>query len=273
MSYGTKMYYPEGVVDLVLTGDYASQGDILGYSSGWKLADADAATNIYGQYIALNNGRAGDKIKACKKILLYDEDAPYTADAPYYLSGTAGGVTATRPATDGDLIQLVGKALDTTRLLLSIKEPQEFEIFIPANGGFDSTGEAGIGTEDTGWYGPQIDNVGEVVGFVGRFPSGLISVDVAKVIYNSLNASAYDVDVTIVRAYDGAANNQDTGTTITADDFDVADADNILLPQTITTAFDSGLIAPNACFAVKLDPDGITADVQVLGLYIRGFKV
>jgi hypothetical protein len=157
--------------------------------------------------------------------------------------------------------------------MIDLKEPVEFEMFIPANGVFSSTGETGTGTEDTGWYGPQVDGATEVVGFVGRFPSGLISVDLVRVIYNSINASAYDTDVTVVRAYDGAANNQDTGTAITADDFDIADADNILLYQSITAAFDSGFICPNACFAVKLDPDAITADVQVLGLYIRGFKL
>jgi hypothetical protein len=276
MSYPTKILYPERVTELTLktlsTLD-VSPGDLLGYSSGWVLADADAATNIYAQYIALQGGKSNSTIKACKKCVFFDEDAPYTANTAQYLSGTAGGITETRPATDGDLIQVVGRSLDTTRCMIDLKEPVEWEMFIPANGGFDSTGEAGIGTEDTGWYGPQVDAATEVVGIVGRFPSGLISVDVAKVVYNSINASAYDTDVTIVRAYDGAANNQDTGTAITADDFDVADADNIIQYQTITAAFDAGLIAPNACFSVKLDPDGITADVQVLGLYLRGFKV
>lgn len=269
---GTKIFYPEKVVDLVLAAQ-VSPLDLIGYSTGWKLADADTATNIYAQYIALQGGDSEDQIKACKKCLLYDEDAPYTADTAYYLSGTAGGVTTTRPATDGDMIQVVGRALDTTRLLLDIGEPKEFEIFIPANGGFDSTGEAGIGTEDTGWYGPQVDGATEVVGFTGRLPSGLVSVDLVRVVYNSINASAYDTDVTVVRAYDGAANNQDTGTAITADDFEQADADDKLLYQDITAAFDTGFVAPNANFAVKLDPDGITADLQVLGLYIRGFKV
>ena len=269
---GTKMFFPEGVVELVLAGDVGPQ-ELIGYSSGWKRADADAATNIYAQYIAMQGGVSGDKIKACKKCLLFDEDAPYTANAAYYLSGTAGYSRTRRSTTDGDMIQLVGRALDTTRLLLNIKEPEEFEMFIPCNGGFDSSSEAGIGTQDTGWFGPQIDNAGEVVGIVGRFPSGLISVDLARVVYNSINASGYDTDVTVVRAYDGAANNQDTGTAITTDDFDVDDADNKLLYQDITAAFDAGFIVPNACFSVKLDPDGITSDVQVLGLYIRGFKV
>ena len=268
---GTKIFYPEKMVDVILAGDSVYPGALIGYSSGWKLADADTATNIYAQYVALNGGNTGDKIKACKKCMLYDEDAPYTANTAQYLSGTAGATTETRPSTDGDMVQVVGRSIDTYRCVIDIAEPKEFEMFLtPA---FDSTGEAGVGTEDSGWYGRQIDNAGEVVGFTGRFPSGLVSIDLVRVVYNSINASAYDTDVTVVRAYDGAANDQDTGTAITADDFDIADADNKLLYQSITAAFDSGFVAPNACFSVKLDPDAITADAQIIGLYIRGFKV
>ncbi len=274
MAHATKTLFPEGVVELALTGAEVSPGDLLGYSGGWVLADADAAANIYGQYIAMQHGLAGATIKACKKCLLFDEDAPWTANTAQYLSGTAGKTTETRPATDGDLIQIVGRSLDTSRCLMEITAPREFELFIPATNYHTALGEGAEynGAEDAGWFGPQIDNAGEIVGFVGRFPSGLVSVDVARVIYNSINASAFDQDVTIVRAYDGAANNQDTGTAITAGDWN-EDADNKLLYQNVVAAFDAGLIAPNACFAVKLDPDGITNDATVLGLYIRGFKV
>lgn len=267
--------YSEKTVDLVIkSGTQVSKGDLLGYSSGWVKADADAASYIYAQYIALQGlvGDGSSKIKACKKCQLYDSDAPYTANYPYYVSGTAGGITVTRPATDGDLIQIVGRSQDTSRCLIDIKDPVEWELFIPANGGFCSTGEAGIGTEDTGWYGPQIDNAAEVVGIVGRLPSGLVSLDVARIIYNNVGGSALDMDVTVVRGYDGADNNQDTGTAITTGDWN-ADTDNKLLYQNVVAAFDTGFVVPNACFAVKLDPDGITADAQVIGLYLRGFKV
>ena len=268
---GIVVLYPEKIVDLVVADPQVSALDILGYSSGWKKADADTATNIYGQYIALQNGPLGAKIKACKKCMLYDEDAPFIANTAYYLSGTAGAYTTTRPATDGDMIQIVGRALDTKRLMLDIKEPQEFEMFITPSV-YDTTGEAGAWTTDAGWTGPQVDAVGELVFFTGRMPSGLISIDTARVIYNSIGASAYDTDVTVVRAYDGAANDQDTGTAITAGDWN-ADEDNKLLYQNVVAAFDAGFIAPNASFSVKLDPDGITNDANVIGLYIRGFKV
>lgn len=250
------------------------RGNVIGYSSGWVKADADAASNIYGQFVALEYGDGGKGIQVCRTCTLYDADAPYTANTAQYLSGTAGGITETRPATDGDLIQVVGRSLDTYRVRIELRPPVEWELWIPW-GGFSTALGAGAeynGTEDTGWYGPQVDNAAEVVGFVGRFPSGLVSLDVARVVYNSIGASAFDMDVTVVRAYDGAANNQDTGTAITEGDWN-EDADNKLLYQNVLTAFDSGFVVPNACFAVKLDPDGITGDAQVLGLYLRGFKV
>jgi len=267
---GTKFYFPEKIVELELA-EFISQGDLIGYSSGWKKADADAASNIFAQYVALQTGKSGEQIRACKKVLLYDEDAPWTANTNQYLSGTAGQMTETRPATDGDMIQIVGRSLDTKRCLIDIKDPQEFEMFIKPDV-YDTTGEPGRGTTDTGWTGPQVDAAAELVFFTGRFPSGIISLDVARVIYNSINASALDMDVTVVRAHDGADNNQDTGTAITAGDWN-ADADNKLLYQNIVAAFDSDFVKPNACFAVKLDPDGITNDANVIGLYIRGVKV
>jgi hypothetical protein len=266
-----QLLYPEKVAEVVLSGDGVWQGALIGYSNGWKLADSSASANIYAQYIALNGGNAGDEIKVCKKCMRYDENTPYIVDSTYYLSPTAGLYTATRPVDDGDMIQIVGRSIDTTRMLIDITPPQEFKMFISPDT-YDTTGEPGLGTTDTGWVGPQVDAAGELVFFKGRFPSGIISVDVVRVIYNSINASAYDTDVTVVRAFDGAANDQDTGTTIIADDFDIEDADNKILYQTITSAFDTDFVKPNASFCVKLDPDAITGDVQVIGLYIRGLK-
>jgi len=269
-----KILYPEKFADLVLktvAGAMVSPGDLLGYSTGWLRADADAATNVYAQYVALEGGKGGEVIRACKKCLFFDEDAPYTANTAQYLSGTAGGITETRPATDGDMIQVVGRSIDTYRCLIDIQDPKEFEMFVSPDV-YDTTGEPGLGTTDAGWIGPQVDAAEELTFFKGRLPSGIISLDVARVIYNSIGASAYDTDVTVVRAYDGGSNVQDTGTAITAGDWN-ADTDNILSFQNILAAFDSDFVKPNVCFAVKLDPDAITGDANVIGLYLRGFKV
>ena len=250
-----------------------SRGNLVGYSSGWKAADADAATYIYAEYIALDAGVSGDEIDACKGATFYDGDAPYNADKPQYVSGTAGALTETRPATDGDLIQVVGRSIDTYRARIDIQPPKEFELYITPDT-YDETGEPGLGTVDAAWVGPQINNAEEDVYFKGRIPSGLVGTtpDVARVIYNSINASAFDMDVHIVAAYDGAANNEDTGTSITAGDWN-EDADNKLLYQDVSACFDSGMYKPGRNFCLNLDPDAITNDANVIALYIRGWKV
>ena len=68
------------------------RGNTLAYNgTGWVQADAsDATTNLYAQYIAMESGESSTIIPGCKSCVLYDEDAPYTANATQYVSATAG---------------------------------------------------------------------------------------------------------------------------------------------------------------------------------------
>lgn len=253
------------------------RGTIIGYSSGWVRADADAAANIYGQLISLTDADGNDpgnnQFMACRSCDIFDVDAPFTAATAQYLSGTAGGYTETRPAVDGDLIQVVGWSYDTSHAFLKMNAPVEFEIFLSPDA-LDTTGEPGIGTADAGWPGPQMDAAGEEIYFKGRLPSGIVgAITEAVIIYDSVNASGYDTDITVVGAYDGASNVEDTGTAITAADFVQADTDNILLTLDVSAAFDAGFYKPGRNFAVLDDVDAITGDVLVVGLYIRGWRL
>jgi len=270
----------EGVLSgiTVASSVVVKRGNLIGLdSSGYAtLADADAATNELAQYVALDDGDGNDSTKnlinACRRCTFYDLDAPYTVDTAQYLSGTAGATTETRPATNGDLIQVVGRSIDTYNARIEIEPPKEWEMFVTPDT-LDTTGEPGLGAVDTGWAGPQIDAAGETVYFKGRLPSGLVgSITVARVVYNSINGSALDMDASIVGAYDGGTNNQDTGTAITAGDWN-ADTDNLLLYQDVSALFDSGFYKPGRNFCVLLDPDAITNDATVIGLYLRGWKV
>ena len=274
MSYNMVIQDAENITHLTMKDDtFVKRGDLLGYNSGWVKADADAGANIYAQWVALEDGGDGQVIQVCKKCTFHDEDAPYAANTAQYLSGTAGGITETRPATDNDLIQVVGRSLDTSQVRIEIESPKEFELFITPDT-LDTTGEPGIGTVDAGWPGPQVDAASETVYFKGRLPSGIVgsTPDIARVVYDIIGASGYDTDVTVVGGHDGASNVEDTGTAITAGDWS-ADTDNLLAYQDISAAFDSGFYKPGMNFAVLLDPDGITGDAIVIGLYIRGWKV
>ena len=247
------------------------QGDILGYNSGWVKADADA--RYHAEWIALEGGSVGDRIQVAKKAVLYDEDAPYTAAAALYLSATAGALTHTRVTTAGAIRQVCGWAIDTKRAYVEIKAPEEFELFLSPDV-LDTTGEPGIGTVDAGWPGPQVDAAAETVYFKGRLPEGLVGAIIeAKVLLDSVGASGADLDFSIVGAFDGASNVQDTGTAITATDWTEDDTDNIVLTVDVAALFDAGFYLPGRNFAILSDPDGITGDALVIGLLVRGFKV
>jgi len=103
-----------------------TRGNLLGYSSGWVAADANVAAGpIYAQWIALEDGVDGDEINVCRGAVFEDLDEPYTINTAQYLSGTAGAITETKPATDGDLIQIVGWALSTSRVRIDLAQPRE----------------------------------------------------------------------------------------------------------------------------------------------------
>lgn len=273
MAYNMVVRDAENITHLTMKADtFVKRGDLLGYSSGWVKADADTASDIFAQWVALEDGGDEQTIQVCKKCTFHDEDAPYTANTSQYLSGTAGGITETRPATDNDLIQVVGRSLGTSRVRIEIEAPKEFEIFLTPDQK-DGTGEPGLGTVDTAWVGPQVDAAAETVYIKGRLPSGLVgSISCARAIFNVIGASAFDNDVTVTGGHDGASNAEDTGAGITAGDWS-ADTDNLLAYQDVSACFDSGFYKPGMNFCVLLDPDGITGDAQVIGLYIRGWKV
>lgn len=93
----------------------ANAGDLIGYSSGWVLADADG--RIPARYMAATSGIAAE-IRVAESGILYDDAAPYTAGDLQYLSATAGAHTATIPAisTTLTLLQPIGHAITTSRM-------------------------------------------------------------------------------------------------------------------------------------------------------------
>ena len=267
--------YAEKIADLTLNGTVKKGNPLAHNGTNWVHADAsDAATNLYAQYIAMQSGVSGDVIKGCKGCVLYDADAPFgSANATQYVSATAGAITSTRPTADGDVIQVIGRSISTSLARVDIKAPEEWEVFLPAHT-YDTTGETGLGTTDAGWVGPQVDAAAEKTYAIGRFPSGLIgALSVAQGVWNSINGSAFDNDVTVVGAYDGASNVEDTGAAITAGDWTQADTDNIIYTQDVSACFDADFLKAGRNFCLLNDPDGITGDAQFLGLYLRGFKV
>ncbi len=263
--------HAEKLASLTLNGTVL-RGNLLAHDgTGWVQADAtDAATNLYAQWIALEPGVSGQTIQVAKRCVLADADTPYTAEQTQYVSGTAGAITATRPAADGDVIQIVGRALDSTRIFVDIMPPREFEVFLPT-GPYNALAgvEAHIADTTTNeWAGPDADSAAVAGIFNSRMPSGLIGAPLAaQLICDTAASTALDIDVTFVAAYDGASNVGDAGATQTTLTSAITTADNIIHKVSIVAGMDADFAKAGINFGVAVDQDG--GDYILVGLYMR----
>ena len=95
-----------------------TRGDVLGYSSGWKLALATVGTAIQGRLVALQDGAVGGVIAVSPNPVV----SGYTGATPggyvYVAEGTdSGQITQTAPDTQGDYDVIIGIALSATQVL------------------------------------------------------------------------------------------------------------------------------------------------------------
>ena len=95
-----------------------TRGDVLGYSSGWKLALATVGTAIQGRLVALQDGAVGGVIAVSPNPVV----SGYTGATPggyvYVAEGTdSGQITQTAPDTQCDCDVIIGIALSATQVL------------------------------------------------------------------------------------------------------------------------------------------------------------
>ena len=93
-------------------------GDVLGYSSGWKLALATVGTAIQGRVVALKAGEIADEVPVSANPVV----GGYTGATPggyvYVAEGTdSGEITQTAPNTSGDCDVIIGIALSATEVM------------------------------------------------------------------------------------------------------------------------------------------------------------
>uniref|UniRef100_A0A6M3KKY2 Uncharacterized protein n=1 Tax=viral metagenome TaxID=1070528 RepID=A0A6M3KKY2_9ZZZZ len=271
----------EGIVHITLAGTVYAGNPLAHNGTNWVQADAsDAATNLYAQYIAGQDGVSGNIITAYKRCTLYDADAPYTANSPLYLSATAGAITHTRPTTNGDVIQILGRAISTYEARVDIQAPREIEVFIPAVGTYNalsggSVEEPAVDGTTNEWAGPDADSAAIAAVIVGRFPSNIIGgLAEASLVINSQSTATIDIDVTVVAAYDGLSNTGDAGATQTGlvtneavSDGATTVKDNVIYTVDISDCLDADFVKAGRTFGVNVDPDA--GDFLLLGLYLR----
>ena len=114
---------PEAVA--VAVAEAVKEGDILGYSSGWKRALAPTGSVINPQLIALKDTPSGGKCPVSNEAVIIG----YTGGTPggliYCAEGTSyGQVTDTAPSTTGDVKTVIGLLLDANTIAFNLTNVQ-----------------------------------------------------------------------------------------------------------------------------------------------------
>ena len=111
------MVSPGPAAAMVTVAEDVKEGDILGYSSGWKRALATAGSVIQGRLVALANIPSGSKCPVAAHCVVdgYSEATP--GGYVYVAEGSDNGkVTQTAPNTTGDATTIIGIALSDTAI-------------------------------------------------------------------------------------------------------------------------------------------------------------
>jgi len=109
--------------------------------TGFIEADASDQTKL-AQGVAVGTGRSGESIMISPFAVLRDNDAPFTANSPVYLSETAGEVTTTKPTVAGGATQRVGWAMTTSIAVIGITG-----VMLPATSHWDNDEPLYIGDD------------------------------------------------------------------------------------------------------------------------------
>jgi hypothetical protein len=102
----------------VTVAEAVKEGDILGYSSGWKRALATAASAIQGRLVALKDTASGGKCPVATHCTVTGYTGATPGSYVYVDEGTNyGQVTQTAPSTTNDANTIIGIALSATDIL------------------------------------------------------------------------------------------------------------------------------------------------------------
>jgi hypothetical protein len=95
------------------------EGDVLGYSSGWKQALATTGGVIQARVVALKPGAIGDVIPVSPTAVVSGYTGGTAGNPVYVAEGTSVGcITETAPSTSGDANIIIGYMLNATDALI-----------------------------------------------------------------------------------------------------------------------------------------------------------
>ena len=103
---------------MVTVAEAVKDGDILGYSSGWKKALAAQGSVIQGRLVALKNTPSGGQCPVASVCVVTGYSGATPGGYVYVDEGSNNGmVTQTAPNTSGDANTIIGVALSATDVL------------------------------------------------------------------------------------------------------------------------------------------------------------
>ena len=226
-----------GVKSITIGSTAVVAGDALYFDgTDWELADADDATK-FAELIAVESYASGVQGAGCRSCIIVDTDAPYTQGDQYFLSATAGALTATRPTTAGNLRQLIGFGLSTSELAAEVKLREHTYDISPAGG----TDVGVIFQLDSGnMIGLTTNAQNEVIGATFAIPENAVALEIAYAwLATEASAGTPTFDLYVSSSQDGDQWDAVTQDSTIAASADEGGAPDELQRTTITTAFDA----------------------------------
>ena len=109
---------PGPAAPMVTLAAACKEGDILGYSTGWKPALATVGSVIQGRLVALKNGASGEVIPVSHTAVVKGYSGATPGNPVYVAEGSSNGqVTETAPTTSGDANTIIGLVLTADTIL------------------------------------------------------------------------------------------------------------------------------------------------------------
>jgi len=241
----------------VFTGTVGSTAVTAGspvYHDGtdWELADATDNTK-YAEAIAINSFAAGETGAFCRSCVIMDIDtSAYTQGSTYYLSATAGSITATRPTGANNLVQVLGYGLSANELYVDIPPVKETQLDITIKAA-EATAAMGVNGD---WVGILLAAAADACGGCSMIPQNTVGL-VAAYLWWTDGVSSPALDASDTYTIDVSAGVDDETTTTTTDGITAAAltvADNDLNRADVSAAFDAtGIIEPGNAITVDVN--------------------
>lgn len=228
----------------------------------WEKADATDNTK-YAEAIVVNSVSSADVAAFCRSCIIVDIDAPYTQGDQYFLSGTAGSITATRPTGANNLCQVLGFGLSTKELYVDIPPVKELSVTIP----FAYTEHAAPQDSDNDFFGVGLDDTNAAAGGSLMVPHNCVGIETAYM-WHCGTGTALDASDTVTIDVSAGVDDETTSTTtdgMTATALTVA-ANDLALTD-VSTAFDgTGIIEAGNVLGVdvKKAAEGTAGDDPIM---------